>query len=80
MYIQFQPGLASQESYPYEEVVARGSDVGKCRYQQETSIGITTGYARVLPGNETLLRDVVAAVGPVSVAMNGAVNPFYFYK
>lgn len=78
MYTQFQPGIASGESYPYEERV-KHDDIYKCRYNRLTSIGATTGYARIRPGNETLLRDVVAAVGPVSFAMNSSPQTYLSY-
>lgn len=78
MYIQYQPGIASESSYPYEEDVQHDY-IYKCRYNRQTSIGTTTGYARIRPGNETLLRDVVAAVGPVSFSMNSEPASFLFY-
>lgn len=78
MYIQYQPGIASEDSYPYEER-AKHDDIYKCRYTDLTSIGTTTGYARIRPGNETLLRDVVAAVGPVSFAMNSSPESYLYY-
>lgn len=78
MYIMYQPGIASQESYPYQEDV-KHDDVYKCRYNGLSSIGTTTGYARIRPGNETLLRDVVAAVGPVSFAMNPSPESYLYY-
>lgn len=79
MYIKFQPGLASSESYPYEELVEH-TDIYKCRYNASTSIGTTTGYGRIKPGNETLLRDVIASVGPVSFAMNSSPFTFAYYR
>lgn len=77
MYIQYQPGIASSESYPYEETFAHATPF-KCRYNKSTSIGTTTGYARIKPGNETLLRDVVA-IQPVAFALNGELDSFLFY-
>jgi hypothetical protein len=78
MYIMLQPGIASSESYPYVEDIAHDVTY-KCRYNRLTSIGTTTGYARIAPLNETLLKDVVAAVGPVAFAMNGALDSYLFY-
>lgn len=78
MYTRFQPGLASMESYPYQEIFAH-SDIYKCRYNVSTSIGTTTGYVRIKGGNETLLKDIIANVGPISFAMNSAPETFLFY-
>jgi Papain family cysteine protease len=78
MYVQYQPGISSAASYPYMEDV-RHKEPYKCQYQQASSIGSTTGYGRIRPGNETLLRDVVAAVGPVVFALNSEVETFLNY-
>jgi len=76
MYIQYQPGIAAEDSYPYE-----ANDVSyACRYKSDSSVGSTTGYARILPGNETLLKDVVAAVGPVAFGLNAETNTFLSYR
>jgi hypothetical protein len=79
MYILYQPGIASLESYQYQEF-NQHDDVYKCRYDVATSVATTTGYSRILPGNETLLKDVVAAVGPVAFGMNSAPPTFLFYR
>jgi cathepsin L len=79
MHIQLQPGIASSVSYPYKEDVEH-TDIYKCQFDATTSVGTTTGYARILPGNETLLRDVVASVGPVAFGMNAGLETFVFYS
>lgn len=76
MYIHYQPGIASEESYPY----GLNNVAYQCRYKADTSVGSTKGYARILPGNETLLKDVVAAVGPVSFGLNAETNTFLTYR
>jgi hypothetical protein len=78
MYIQYQPGLADAQSYPFKENAPNEGSF-KCEYQDTTTIGTTTGYARIRPYNETLLRDVVANVGPVAFAMNSEIDTFLFY-
>jgi len=79
MYMQYQPGIASDEDYPYQENVKHAGTY-PCRYNSSTSIGATRGYARVKADNETLLKDVVAAVGPVAFAFNASLDSFLFYK
>lgn len=65
MNVQYAPGIPSSDTYPYAEVEA-DPPIRKCRYNQKTSVGVTTGYGRIQPLNETLLKDVIAAQGPVS--------------
>jgi len=77
--MQYQPGISNINDYPYQEN-ERHDGTYACRYNSSTSIGATRGYARIPPGNETLLRDVVAAVGPVAFAMNGSPEKFIYYK
>jgi len=78
MYIGFQPGIASDEVYPYEENVQHAG-VNKCRYKASSSIGTVTGYARI-PANEEILKNVIANVGPVAFAMNSAPESFLYYS
>lgn len=78
MYIQFQPGVASEESYPYDELEEH-TDRFKCRYNRTTSIGTTTGYARV-KGNESLIMDIVGNIGPVAFALNSNPKTFLYYR
>jgi hypothetical protein len=77
MYIQFQPGIASLESYPYDNI--DNSIDFKCRYNRETSIGTVTGYGRIRPNDEVTLKNVVAAVGPVAFSFNSEPATFLFY-
>lgn len=77
MYIQFQPGLAGSDSYPYEEDKEH-EDIFKCRYQKETSVGTTTGYGRIRPLDEVTLKNVVA-VQPVAFGFNSSPTTFLFY-
>lgn len=79
MYIQYAPGIASSEAYPFEELYEH-KDIYKCRYNSSTSVGQTVGYARVPPGNETLLRDAIASIGPIAFALNAALDSFLYYK
>lgn len=79
MYINFQPGLATSDAYPFQESTQHNGTF-PCRYSKTTSIGSTTGYGRIKPGNETLLRDVVASVGPVVMTFNAEVKTFMFYR
>lgn len=79
IYVQFQPGLASGESYPYDINQVSNSRFS-CRYNRTTTIGATRGYALVQSMNETLLKDVIGTIGPVTASMNSEYNPFAFYS
>lgn len=78
MFIQYRPGIASMISYPYEEYEKHEVPF-KCRFNQTMSIGSNEGYARI-SGNETVLRDAVAAFGPVAFVMNANLGSFTFYR
>ena len=78
MYIQFQPGLATSESYLYDNI--DNSNDFKCRYNRETSIGTVTGYGRIRPNDEVTLKNVVAAVGPVAFSFNSGITTFLYYS
>lgn len=68
MNIQYAPGIPSSDAYPYAEF-DNNPPIRSCRYDRSTSVGVTTGYGRIKPLNETLLKDVIAAQGPVSAGI-----------
>lgn len=58
-------GTSSEQSYPYE-----GKD-GKCNEMATKLNNLKcTGFRKIKPGNCDDLRDAVANVGPISVAMD----------
>lgn len=75
MYIQFNNGIASAEDYPYQ-----GNDTYSCRFHAYDVVGTTTGYTRIPQGNETLLMDIVAAVGPVAFGIDASFKSFATYS
>ncbi|XP_024662008.1 cathepsin L-like peptidase isoform X4 [Maylandia zebra] len=71
-YIKANGGIDTEQSYPYE------AKDGSCRYNP-TSVGATcTGYAYVEKYDEEALKEAVATIGPVSVAIN-VQDSFRFY-
>ena len=54
-------------------------DIHPCTYNRSRRVATDKGYFRLRPKNETLLRDVIAADGPVSAAFYGSMETFYFY-
>jgi len=78
MYIK-ENGIASSEAYPYNEDVQH-TNVYPCRYNSTTSVGKLTGYYRLRPNNETLLRDAIAALGPAAISIDGSLESFMYYE
>jgi len=73
-YIKSVGGLSTEESYPYH------AKQGKCHFNK-ANIGATcTGYVDVKSGDEDSLRDAVASVGPISVAIDATEDKFMLYK
>ncbi|VDN52747.1 unnamed protein product [Dracunculus medinensis] len=73
-YIKENKGIDTEVSYPYEGVE------GKCRFKKK-SIGATdVGFTDVPSGNEHALKEAVATVGPISVAIDASQLSFQAYK
>lgn len=73
-YIKSVGGLNTEESYPYHAKQA------KCHFNK-ANIGATcSGYVDVESGDEEALRDALATVGPVSIAIDATEDKFMLYK
>lgn len=59
-------GLTSSDQYPYT------GRAGKCRQTKSSGNILTSAVRERLNGNENRLKDIVAAYGPVTVAINAA--------
>ncbi|NWI37205.1 CATL2 protein, partial [Picathartes gymnocephalus] len=68
-------GLNSERTYPY-----KGTDNSRCQYDPQDKAATCSGYKTVPTGNEVALQQVVADVGPVSVAVDARSQNFQFYK
>uniref|UniRef100_UPI00358F22EC cathepsin L1-like n=1 Tax=Myxine glutinosa TaxID=7769 RepID=UPI00358F22EC len=73
-YIKENGGIESESSYPYED------DDLKCRFNKSLVAATCKGSKDVQRGNETALKIAVAAVGPISIAIDASPNSFQFYK
>lgn len=79
MYIK-DMGIQETKDYPYDDYYPH-SGIYPCRFNSTLSIGkVVSGYIRIRPYNETLLRDVVAAHGPVSFAFSASLESYWFYQ
>ncbi|XP_070697927.1 cathepsin L.1 [Pempheris klunzingeri] len=73
-YIQANGGIDTEESYPYE------AEDGQCRFNSATIGATCTGYVDVSQGDEQALKEAVATIGPVSVAIDASHMSFQLYE
>jgi cathepsin L len=73
-YIKENGGIDTEESYPYE-----GKDGLPCRYKEENKGATVSGYVDI-PKSESKLKEAVATIGPVSVAIDASHNSFMSYQ
>jgi len=69
-------GMCSEESYPYTSGVTQSG--GSC--QTCKSVVTINACADVPPNNQVALKEVVALVGPVSIALDAETKLFQSYK
>nr|CDJ26732.1 cathepsin L-like cysteine peptidase 3 protein [Tityus serrulatus] len=72
-YVKNNHGIDTEKSYPYE-----GMD-GKCRYSKRNIGATDSGFVDIPEGNEEKLKEAVATVGPISVAIDASHDSFMFY-
>ncbi|KAF8796073.1 Cathepsin K like protein [Argiope bruennichi] len=73
-FIKKENGIDTEDSYPYEE--AQDS----CLFKP-SGVGATcTGHAAIPTGNEKALKQAVATLGPISVAIDAHHESFHDYK
>nr|XP_039274254.1 procathepsin L-like [Styela clava] len=73
-YIKIQKGIDAEIHYPYE-----GQD-DTCRYNKKYNAANDTGYVDIPSGDEQALKQAVAHVGPVSVAIDASHQSFQLYS
>ncbi|KAJ9600389.1 hypothetical protein L9F63_009317 [Diploptera punctata] len=73
-YIRENGGINSAKSYPFE-----GKD-GQCKYISKNKTAIVTGEIYIPAGNEKKLKDAVATIGPIAVAVDASSPLFQHYK
>lgn len=52
----------------------------KCRYNPGASGATDVGFTDIEEGNEQQLKEAVATIGPISVAIDASHESFQFYK
>jgi len=73
-YVKDNGGIDSEDSYPYD-----GQDK-KCRFKKDGISATDLGHVDVVPaGDEKKLKEALATIGPVSVAIDASHESFQFY-
>ncbi|XP_037917795.1 procathepsin L-like isoform X1 [Hermetia illucens] len=73
-YVIENQGISKAEPYPYLEKQE------KCQYKETERGTMIKGYVALPPGNETLIKEVVATLGPVAASVNAGPDSFQLYK
>lgn len=73
-YIKDNHGDDTEESYPYE-----GVD-GTCRFKAQNVGATDTGYTDVPHEDESALKEALATIGPISVAIDAGHQSFQLYE
>ncbi|NXF28092.1 CATS protein, partial [Rhodinocichla rosea] len=73
-YIIDNGGIESEESYPYT------AQNGTCHYNASARAASCSRFVELPEGDEAALRDAVATVGPVAVAIDATRPSFFLYR
>jgi cathepsin L len=73
-YVRDNKGIDTEKSYPYE------AQDDSCRFNQRNIGATDSGFVDIPQGSETKLKEAVATVGPVSVAIDASHESFQFYS
>lgn len=74
-FIKSQQGISPASSYSYI-----GYQNLVCKFNSSNKLANVTDYIEVMSGNETLLRDALAFLGPLAVAVDASLLTFQNYK
>ncbi|XP_077863393.1 uncharacterized protein LOC100368617 [Saccoglossus kowalevskii] len=73
-YIKAAPGIEGEMDYPY---LAKD---GRCMFDQSKVVATDTGYVDIPSMDENALKEAVATIGPISVAIDAGHPSFQMYK
>jgi len=72
-YIRDNGGIDTEQSYPYE------AEEDQCRFKKDDIGAEDKGFTDIPEGDEEALKQAVATVGPISVAIDANHESFQFY-
>jgi len=73
-YIKENDGIDTEESYPYQ------ADDEKCKFKSKNVGATDSGFVDIPSGDEDKLKEAVATVGPISVAIDASHMSFQTYQ
>ena len=73
-YIKENGGIETEESYPYYR-----TDEQECKFNEKSIAATCTGYMSIKTGDEENLKNAVATIGPIAVAIQ-VTSSFVFYR
>lgn len=73
-YIRKNKGIDTEKSYPYE------ANNGKCRFNKRNVGATESGCFFTKRGDENALRNAIANLGPMSIAIDASHRSFQFYS
>lgn len=73
-YIKVNDGIDTEQSYPYEAI----DDT--CRYSRENKGATDSGYMNIPEGDENALKNAIAKIGPIAVALDSHSFSFHNYR
>lgn len=72
-YVKDNGGIDTEKTYPYDALDE------KCQYNPKNSGATDSGFVDIPQGDEDKLKEALATVGPVSVAIDASQESFQFY-
>jgi cathepsin L len=73
-YIKENDGIDTEKTYPYE------AEDDTCRYKAGNKGADDKGYIDIPTGDENKLKEALATVGPISIAIDASHESFQFYS
>lgn len=73
-YIKDNDGLDTENTYPYE------ATEGTCRFTSKNIGATDAGFVDIPTGDEDKLKEAIATVGPISVAIDASQESFQLYQ
>jgi cathepsin L len=73
-YVKDNGGLDTEESYPYH------AHAEKCHFKRQNIGSTCSGFVDVPTGDEEALKQAVATIGPISIAVDATEEKFMLYK